>query len=116
MKLFNIPIVRHLVAGCVIVGLLWFFSISPLQQQNKRLQEDLKDITAKQHKLISELSFRDTYKIENRVDAKIKKGGEIKMIPDNDLQVVQDSVRKEPDSLRVEKRSLWQRIFRKKKK
>lgn len=95
IKFLKYPIVRHLVAGVAIVGMLYAFSIAPLQQQNKALRKDLKSISDKQLELVGKLAEKDTYKIDNNIDdAKIKKGGEIKLIPDNTMIInSKDSVR-----------------------
>lgn len=88
LKILNYPLVRHILAGVLVVLLLWQFSIAPLQKQNKELRKDMKEVADKQHKLIEKLAEKETYKIENKVDgAKIKKGGEIKLIPDTKMEV-----------------------------
>ncbi len=82
MNILKIPIVRHLLAGAMIVASLYFTTIKPLQNTVDKL-------TTKQTELIAELSKKDTYKIENTVsDVKVKKGGAVKLTPDNDLSVV----------------------------
>ncbi len=102
------PIVRHFLAGGAIVALLYFFSIAPLQEQNKELRKDLKDISVKQGELIAKMANKDTYKVENHVNgAKIKKGGEIKLTPDTDLKVSNVAVQVKQDSVGKEKERTW---------
>ncbi len=112
----KLPIVRHILAGLTIVFLLWFFSIAPLQRANKELRKDLKDISVKQGELIAKMANKDTYKIDNHVDAKIKKGGEIRLIPDNNLKVENTAVQvtqNVQDSVKAKKRTWFGRQFEK---
>lgn len=116
-KILNYPIVRHLLAGGCIVLLLWIFSIAPLQRENEELRENMKEVATRQHELITELAEKDTYRIENKVDgAKIKKGGEIKLIPDTKMEVsnidASTSVVKE-DSTKY--RQHWWQLWKKRK-
>ncbi len=107
LNLLKIPMIRHLLAGFVIVLLLWGFSIKPLQQQNKELQKQLKNTIERQHLLIEKLSAKDTYSISNTVDAKIKKGGRIQLTPENTMKVVNN------DTLKGQRKKWWQ-FWRKK--
>lgn len=117
IKLLNYPIVRHLLAAVSIVAMLYFFSIAPLQLQNKSLRKDLKEVTEKQHELITKLAEKDTYKIENKVDgAKIKKGGEIKLIPDNTLGVINTADTATMESKPTSYRKHWWQLWRKRDK
>lgn len=106
-QLFNIlkfPIVRHILAGISIVGLLYCFSILPLQIQNNNLREDLKELTQKQQKLIEDLAKKETYQIDNKVDAnKLKQGSHIYMVPSSAIKV------EKQDSVKPKKRKWWQR-------
>ncbi len=127
VRLFKYPIVRHILAGLLIAGVLWGVFISPLAEsneilkgENESLREDLREIADKQHQLISQLAQKDTYKIQNQVDAKIKKGGEIKLIPSNDLKVVNltdtiaPKVSVEPE--KEKHRKHWWQLWRKRDK
>ncbi len=97
------PVVRHFIAGGAIVALLYFFSIAPLQEQNESLRKDLRVISNKQSDLIEKMAAKDTYKIENKInDAKVKKGGEIKLIPENDLKVSNVEVKVGKDTIKKE--------------
>ncbi len=104
LSVLKFPIVRHILAGITIVGLLYFFSILPLQIQNNDLREDLKELTQNQQKLIEELAKQETYKIDNKVDAnKLKQGSHIYMVPNSDIEVGKK------DSTKTVKRKWWQR-------
>lgn len=88
MKLLGIlkyPIVRHILAGVVIIFVFYRFSISPLREQIVQLHEQIN----KDRVLIEKLSVKDTYHIENKVDVKkAKDGSNIHLIPENSMQVV----------------------------
>lgn len=119
VKLLNYPVVRHLIAGLLIVLLLWIFSIAPLQEQNEDLRKDLKEVRNKQYRLISQLAKKDTYKIQNQVDgAKIKKGGEIKLIPSNALEVINltDTVAPKVSEDTIKYRKYFWQLWRKRNK
>lgn len=115
LNVLNYPIVRHLLAGSCIVALLWVFSIAPLQKQNEKLQANIKQVTEKQQELIKELSLRDTYKIENKVDGvKIKKGGEIRMYPSSTLDMDAANIKTEQDTITNYRKHWWQ-LWKKRK-
>ncbi len=113
-KLVSKPVGRHLLAGLGIILLLWVFSIRPLQKENESFRTELSVINVRQYDLIKELSDKETYKIENRVsDVKMKKGGVIKMIPDNDMDITPETKKHSQDSVKpnnkkaVKKKRWW---------
>ncbi len=121
MQLLKLPIARHIVAAVSIVLLLWAFSIRPLQNQNASLRNDLTKLSEKQHELISQLAKKDTYKIENKVqDTKLKKGGVIKMVPENHLEVFNSNAKEKtipkPDTVKKKKKTKkrwWKKLWNK---
>ncbi len=93
MQYLKLPIVRHIVAAAVIIGIMYAFGIAPLE---RRCNE--------QDKLIKDLALKSTYKIENRVEnPKIKKGGEIILIPEN--QIIKQEATVKQDSVKAKKRT-----------
>ncbi len=89
--LLNKPFFRHLTAGLFIVLLLFVFSIRPLEKENRELRKHLNFTIERQHLLIEKLSAKDTYSITNAVDAKIKKGGRVQLIPENKMKIVNNN-------------------------
>ncbi len=106
LGVFKFPVIRHLLAGVLIVGLLYFFSIAPLQSRNAKLQGYILQLAKNQQKLIENIAKEPTYKVENRVNAKIKKGGEIKLTPETEMKVSNVSVQVLKDSIK-EKERTW---------
>lgn len=87
MKVLNIlkyPVVRHILAAVGICVIIYLFAVVPMRSEINALHKQID----KDRALISELSKRDTYKIENRIDSKkLKKGGTISLVPSNELKV-----------------------------
>ncbi len=107
--LINIPLFRHVIAALTIVLLLYVFSLKPLQKENKQLRKQLSLTIDRQHLLIEKLSAKDTYSITNAVDAKIKKGGRIQLIPQNTMKVKNNN-----DTLQEQrKQKKWWQFWRK---
>ncbi len=106
VNFLKFPVVRHLLAGALIVGLLYFFSIAPLQHRNAKLQGYILQLAENQQKLIKDMAKEPTYKVENNVNnPKIKKGGEIKLTPDTDLKVSNVAVEVKQDSVKKKERT-----------
>lgn len=97
-KVFNIPLVRHIIAGVIIIFGIWVTVVNPLYKQNHSLIKIYQKMSDRQYRLISELSKRPTYHIENDVDLKKQKDGSVvNFVPDNTM-----SVKNGFDSLRFE--------------
>lgn len=103
LKVFNIPLVRHLIAGTGIIVAIYYLAINPLQQQNKEIREDYNNLVNTQSEIINYLAKKDTYHIENKVDVKKQKqGSNINLIPDNKMTVSNTT---SADSIVVKKRT-----------
>ncbi len=113
MNIFNFlknPIIKNITPILFVV--LMFFMVYALYSDSRDFVQIIKSqdrVTSSQMKLIEKLALKDTYKIENSInDAKVKKGGEIKLIPESELEVsnieiTQDSIKEEAQ----EKERTW---------
>lgn len=116
LNLLKFPAVRHILAGVGICVAIYFFAISPLQNEIDKLHKQID----KDRGLIRELSKRDTYKIENRIDSKkLKDGSTINMVPSSEIKVENkgDTLRLKDFEIIEEKkyRKHWWQFWREKK-
>ncbi len=114
----KLPIVRHILAGVAIVFLLWFFSIAPLQEENEKLQGYILGLAENQQQVIKDLAIDPKYNISNNINnPKIKKGGDIRMVPENNLKVnastlLSDTIVKQ-DTIKEKQHTWFGRQFQK---
>ena len=99
----KLPIVRHIIAGLLIVVVVASIYRGEIRRQGKQI----KQLT----ETVKQLAEQPKYSIENKISG-IKKDNNITLIPDNDLNVVNpETNRKLPDK----KKGFFKRLFSKKK-
>jgi len=116
LSLFKLPIVRHSVAGLIVLGVGFYFGTSFLDKKLKRQKENTEiakleasAIKGKYEELklstdalrvqidtlqsvIFELANKEHYKIDNHItDTKVKRGGKIDFSPESTI-IKSDSI------------------------